>query len=571
MKSILLVCFVVLNMICFAQNKNYVLKINGLPKSYQTNYQQSFSDSSSAFKAIKKEITQLQFAGYFNADVSSLNWRNDSLYVNLEIGELSKGVFLQNGNIPNDLINEIGLKDQIQRNKPLSLKNLNLIYSQLLSFYENNGYPFAEIWLDSLQTINNKIEAKIYMKPNQNIIIDTLRIVGNVKINQGFLASYLGLKKNQNYDEQKIRAIDEKLKDLPFVSVPKTNEIVFSGDKAKINIFLEKQNANQFDGIIGFLPNAATGKIQLTGDFKLNLQNALKNGEVFNFNYRGLPSQSQELALKLAYPYIFKSQIGFGFDFQLFKRDTSFLNLSTKVAFDYNLNRNQKISFFLENFTGNQVGSQTNSNSTFPSFANIKSTFYGSSATFINLDDKFTPLKGWDLVLQASVGNRKINSTKNFNPKDLNKPPVNLQYKILADLKYYLKLGKRSVLYFHNLSAVLTGNDLFENEGFRIGGFKTLRGFDEQSINVNGYSVQTTEFRYIIEKNSFVNIFYDQAFTNQNFINQKGNDTPFGVGVGITFQTKVGIASLNYALGNQKNNPLDLQNGKIHFGIASYF
>jgi hemolysin activation/secretion protein len=112
---------------------------------------------------------------------------------------------------------------------------------------------------------------------------------------------------------------------------------------------------------------------------------------------------------------------------------------------------------------------------------------------------------------------------------------------------------------------------LFENEGFRIGGFKTLRGFDEQSINVNGYSVQTTEFRYIIEKNSFVNIFYDQAFTNQNFINQKGNDTPFGVGVGITFQTKVGIASLNYALGNQKNNPLDLQNGKIHFGIASYF
>lgn len=571
MKSTLSVFIVFLNILCFAQTKKVILNIKGLPKASINNYPQTFSDSTSAFKAIKKEINSLQFLGYFNTDVSALIWQNDSLLVSLNIGELSKGVYLQNGNIPAELINEIGLRDQFQRNKPISLQNLKNTYAQLLSFYENNGYPFAEVWLDSLQANNNTIEAKVYSKPNQKITIDTLRLVGNVKINQGFLTSYLGLKKNQNYDEQKVRNIDKRLKDLPFISIPKANEVIFSGDKAKINIFLEKQNANQFDGIIGFLPNATTGKLQLTGDFKLNLQNALKNGETFNFNYRGLPSQSQELALKLAYPFVFKSQVGFDFDFQLFKRDTSFLNLSTKVAFAYNFNSNQKISFFLENFNGNQVASQINSNTSFPSFANIKSTFYGLAGAYVKLDDRITPLKGLDLVLETSVGNRKINPTENFNPEDLTEPQTSLQYKIQTDLKYYLKLGARSVLYIHNLSSLITGNNLFENEAFRIGGFKTLRGFDEQSLNVNRFFIQTTEFRYVIEKNSYLNLFYDQAFTQQNFINQKGNDAPFSFGLGITFQTKVGIASLNYALGKQKNNPLDLQNGKIHFGIISYF
>ena len=145
------------------------------------------------------------------------------------------------------------------------------------------------------------------------------------------------------------------------------------------------------------------------------------------------------------------------------------------------------------------------------------------------------------------------------------------QIKINTDLKYYFKLGARSVLYLHNYAAYLSGKSLFENEGFRIGGFKSLRGFDEQSLTVTNFMIQTFEFRYIIEKNSFISTFYDQAFVHRDFVSTKSSDHPLGFGAGINFQTKVGIVSLNYALGKQKNIPLDLQKGKIHFGIISYF
>jgi hemolysin activation/secretion protein len=127
------------------------------------------------------------------------------------------------------------------------------------------------------------------------------------------------------------------------------------------------------------------------------------------------------------------------------------------------------------------------------------------------------------------------------------------------------------VIYLHNYTGILSGKNIFDNEAFRIGGFKTLRGFDEQSIITNAFSVQTIEFRYLIEQNSFINLFVDQAYISQTFVNLSENDFPLGIGAGITFQTKVGIASLNYALGKARNNPLNLQNGKIHFGIISYF
>lgn len=561
--------FLFLVQIGVSQTKNVNLKIEGFPKQFKYNAQ--FPDSSSARKELKDQIDLLKLRGYFNIELTNYRFSNETLYAQIIIGKLYKGIYLENGNIPQDLISQLGLKEQVRKEKPLALKSYQRFYTDILSYYESNGYPFASLYLDSLQSINNDFKAKIFIQPNKNIIIDTLRLVGSAKISNSFINSYLGIKPGQNYNEEKIRNIDKRLRDLSFVSVPKTTEVVFNGEKASINLFLDKQNANQFDGIIGFLPNSQTGKLQITGDFKLNLKNALKSGETIDFNYRGLPSQSQELALKLAYPYIFRSQLGVHGDFQLFKRDSSFLNLNTRLGFDYNFTTTQKISFFIENFNGNQVATDNSKVLTIPNFANIKSTFYGISGSYIKLDNKITPLKGYDLTLQAAAGSRKINPSKNFKPEDFFESKTSQQFKLQADLKYYLKTGSRSVIYLHNYSAILTGKSLFENEAFRIGGAKTLRGFDEQSLNVNSFVIQTLEFRYLIEQNSYINIFYDQSYISQQFVNKSTTDIPFGTGVGITFQTKVGIASLSYAIGKQKNNPLDLQKGKIHFGIVSYF
>ena len=48
-------------------------------------------------------------------------------------------------------------------------------------------------------------------------------------------------------------------------------------------------------------------------------------------------------------------------------------------------------------------------------------------------------------------------------------------------------------------------------------------------------------------------------------------DQPIGYGAGISFETKAGIFSINYAIGQQKGNPPDMKAAKVHFGIVNRF
>jgi hypothetical protein len=92
---------------------------------------------------------------------------------------------------------------------------------------------------------------------------------------------------------------------------------------------------------------------------------------------------------------------------------------------------------------------------------------------------------------------------------------------------------------------------------------RTLRGIDEETIFAQRWSVATVEYRFLPEENTAFYIFYDQAFYE--------NDQPFGFGTGINFQTKSGIFTFNYALGQQFENPILIRNGKISFGFRNIF
>lgn len=549
--------------------KKYTLNITGVPKQTKIEYKQFFTDSLTVIKQVDSVVNIIKINGYFNCTISEFVWNKQNLTLVLKIGELYKVSNISNGNINPNAFN---VRKPYQK-RPWNATELKAFYNQTLKWYENNGYPFAQVWLDSFTLNNNAFTAKLFCKPNQRFSIDSLLIAGNAKLSLKYLYAALDIKPNDIYQENKIVLIDSRLKNLNIISVFKNTEIVFAGDKAKINLFINQKNANQFDGIIGFLPAPSGNKLQLTGDFKLKLQNTLKRGELIDLNYRGLPNQTQQLLTKINYPYLFISKIGLDFDFQLFKKDTSFLNLNTKLGFSYAFTPERLINVFIENYRGNLINTN---NSTLlgvlPAFTNVATTYYGIGTTLENTDNSLQPKKGYKLYLTASVGQRQITKSKDFNPDDfINTPKSSTQYKLNADLNYYLKLTAKLGFHFKNQAALLSGSNIFENEAYRIGGFKTLRGFNEQSILVSSYMVQSIEPRYFIEKNSFLFAFYDQGFIKQSFVSGLKTDIPAGIGAGINFETKLGSMSLMYALGKQQNNPLNLQTGKIHFGLVSYF
>ena len=106
---------------------------------------------------------------------------------------------------------------------------------------------------------------------------------------------------------------------------------------------------------------------------------------------------------------------------------------------------------------------------------------------------------------------------------------------------------------------------------YRFGGLKTLRGFDEASLLASTYGIGKIEYRFILETNSYLLLFFNQAWFENKGRETPVSDTPYGFGAGITFDTKLGIFSFTYALGSQQDSPIEFRAAKIHFGLVNYF
>ena len=118
---------------------------------------------------------------------------------------------------------------------------------------------------------------------------------------------------------------------------------------------------------------------------------------------------------------------------------------------------------------------------------------------------------------------------------------------------------------------VISKDAVYNSELFRIGGNRRLRGFDEESILASWYNILTVEWRFLFGNNSYAYVFGDVAYMQNKSIDSNYDDWPFGFGVGIALETKVGIFGLSYALGARQGNPILFQNSKLHFGYVYSF
>src|ERR1019366_2080872 len=94
------------------------------------------------------------------------------------------------------------------------------------------------------------------------------------------------------------------------------------------------------------------------------------------------------------------------------------------------------------------------------------------------------------------------------------------EYKVEYSFDYYFPLSLRNVIDIGAKGGIINSPDLFQNELYRFGGLNTLRGFDELSIYASNYEMWKVEFRYIMEQNSYLFVFYNQAW----YVNLMRND-----------------------------------------------
>jgi outer membrane protein assembly factor BamA len=557
-------------------------KLSGLLKPFP-----AFEDGKAAYNAIRKLVPQLQEQGYLAASVDSISVGGTGYDAFVYVGEQYRWAHVSLNEFPPALFTATAINTVSFSSRSITPGALSRISERVLSWYENNGFPFARIWLDSIVLQEGGgISGKMMVDKGALRVLDSVVIYGEVRISKNYLLRYLDMAEGMPYNEAKLRTISTRLRELPFLQEEKPWSVQFRTSETKLYLDLKERPANTANAIIGLLPNSQqTGKFLLTIDAQLSLHNILGFGETLSATFQKLQYRSQTIQADAAWPYLFNTLLGVDGHFDLYSKDSSFTRTNFQLGARYLFGANDYLRVFYEN-KGNRLGDIDTgfviANKRLPDNADITANGGGAELVLNRTDFRLNPRKGWQVKISGNALLRKVRrSDKVTGLRDgLGYDYTTLydslennayQYHLTADAAYYVPVGKRATLKTGYNGGWVGGGELFQNELYQVGGFRLLRGFDEQSLFVNQYHVLTLELRLLLSRTSNVYLFSDNAWLQSQFNENNTEGIYNGFGVGTSLDTKTGIFTISYALGRSDFNPLQLRQSKIHFGYVAYF
>jgi outer membrane protein insertion porin family len=439
-------------------------------------------------------------------------------------------------------------------------------------FYAENGYPLAtvDITKTSLRTEDEIKYIDIEIKINSGTVIQVNDIIirGNQSTRDEVILRELGIKNGQRYNQKKIDDVPKQLNHLGFFSeISPVRAIGLRGGRTDLLIEVKETSTTTFDGIIGYIPPPQTNTSEegyFTGLINLNFRNLFGTGRKFEVNWRKPDKYSEEFRIFYEEPWIFNFPMNLGAGLERIVRDTTYIERS------YFLNSTFKLSAEFKGFLNishAEVVPDSLASRTLRMTRNT-TTEGEIGVQYDTRDFPINPRKGVRYMASFSFGTKENSGPEYLIKEDSLALREGIK-KIRGQLSYFQRLWQNQVLALNFNGSHIEGDrdQLQLSDHFWFGGFGSLRGYRENQFHGTSVSWVNLEYRFILGRNSRVFLFNDWGFYQYEDAAGIKNDILAGYGVGIRFDTPLGVMGVDYGLGRGDT----FSTGKIHFGIINSF
>ncbi len=260
-------------------------------------------------------------------------------------------------------------------------------------------------------------------------------------------------------------------------------------------------------------------------------------------------------------------------NFFLLKEDSSFTNRNFRFDISYRPSAHARIGFFTSLRAANLLSTfQYREATELPDLVDFDLNQYGINYQLSYLDDDFNPFRGWQSEVEFAVGNKNIRRNTGIDAALYEGVDLQtLQLNVHARLERFTPLSRRTTLLTRITGGFMANDRLFVNDLYRVGGLKSIRGFNENFFFASEYALLNVESRFYFDEFSYFLVFFDQAYIKSDLKNRNFREYPFGTGLGISLSTAGGIFNFIYGLGKAEAQPFGLNYSKIHFGYISRF
>jgi outer membrane protein assembly factor BamA len=529
--------------------------------------------------SLSRISTNLISSGYFNFifEGSQVELSSDSqkvnLFLNVDEGQPTfvKELFFKASDSVNidDFISSLNyLKGEI-----FNRYEIETSISSLLTDFENRGFPFAAVKIQSVHFYDDSVSedhyADIYLalEEGRKSRIDKIEVSGNTSTKDYVVTRELRIDAGEEYSQQKIVSLPRRLNKLRYFDpVPVPQFYIDSQNIGVLLVNVKERNTNNFDGIIGYVPPAKENESgYVTGLVNVTLRNIFGTGRAAAVRWQKLTRESQELELKYLEPWLFGYP--FNLNAELFQRiqDTTYVQRRLGGALEFLATEDISASAFIS--TEEIIPTER----TIPVF-----TVYNSSSLTTGLglkidlrDDPIAPTGGFLFETLYSFSKKKINGPAEYITPAL-ETNINLQ-RITAGFGAFYEMFFRSVIALSVNGRELRGPFFEQSDLWRFGGTRTVRGYREEQFLASRIAWSNLEYRLMLTQRSYAFLFFDAGYYFLEADPDRGiaqnEDYIFGYGLGITVETAIGLLGVSFALAQGDS----FSEGKIHFGIINEF
>ncbi|MGM0635562.1 MAG: hypothetical protein ACQESK_05820 [Bacteroidota bacterium] len=517
----------------------------------------TFENAKSIEEFSNELISNLQKKGYINAKKITLKSTEEKKFIlEIELNQLIKYF-------------DIKVKPQFQQLTGSYQKLLNddnrieISFEQYRSFintilYElsERGEAFSKVKLTNIEeTGKQSIKGELKIARRKKRIINNVYLKGYEDFPSGFIEHKIRIRKGQTFNKAEILAKSNRFEDISFAAPIKDPEAQFTKDSTNIFMYLEKSNSNVFDGFIGF-SNNESNNLEINGYVDLQLINNLNLGESLIINYKNDGNEQQRFIASGELPYLFKSPFSVGAGIDIFRKDTLFSTTNQNLELSYQVTGNTKVSA-QTSFLNSSISEETNQINE-AERANFDAFFYGAGITYSKRKKIIGDFKSTTSAsLEINKGKRKTtDETTN-------------QWKAELLAQHHFRINNTNYVFGNINAALINSNNYLNNELFRFGGLRSIRGFAENSLVASLYANLQTEYRVYLSSELYAHSVLDYGYYENSQENLADQLYSFGFGFGLS--TNSGVLRLIFANGASKQQDFSFENTQVHLSLNTYF
>ena len=533
----------------FVYSQQYILEFKNTTESEKkTKKYKSYKD---LILAIEDTLVLIKKQGFYDAKVNSLIRKDSFNYeVILNKNQMVEYIEISNKSEFDENIVKI-LNKYTEDGKLIRFKQIESVTNEITEILSEAGYPFGKVGFINYELVNPttiKLEMEIQYGSKRNI--DKVIVKGYENFPKNFIKNIFKPGKRNSLDVDKALSLENKIDKTGFARNIKDPEILFTKDSSSLYLYIDKIRRNIFDGFLSFDTDENSGRINIEGYAKINLINTFNGGEKINFDFRSQKNQDRSLNSDVYIPYVFGSPLNLKYGLNLIQKDSSYTSNENLIDIDM-------IFGNIRSGLGLQTNKST-SEEAIENVENFKSKLINVFSEYIILDnsDQLIP-ELFKISLRYGSGLKEQSGEKtNFSKYSVE---LHRKFNLSSKFKLQSSITRRKI----------NSKNLVNNELLRFGGYNSIRGYDENSIFTDGYTLLKTSLNYYLNNTIYIYTIFDLANYSNEILDL--DEDIYSGGLGFSSRTENGIISISYSKGNRWGNSFNLKNAKINVIFITFF